>query len=157
MKVVYALQPIEKSIFLAGPTPRNETVPTWRPEALAALKRMGFDGTVYVPESHDWAKHDGYDDQIDWEWAGLDTARVIVFWVPRDLELDDKGEMKMPAFTTNVEFGLTAMGGKCMLGAPPDAPKTKYLKKLAVRVGMPFFNDLESLLAAAVAKLNADH
>lgn len=150
MKVVYALEPIEKSIFLAGPTPRSEKVDTWRPEALSVLERLGFDGTVYVPESADWAKHDRYEDQIDWEWDGLDAARVIVFWVPRDLELDEDGEMKMPAFTTNVEFGLTAMGGKCMLGYPADAPKTKYLHRLAKRVNMPVFGSLEELLEAAV-------
>lgn len=154
MKVVYALQPIEKSIFLAGPTPRGEKVPTWRPQALETLRSLGFDGTVYVPESHDWAKHDNYEDQIDWEWAGLDTARVVVFWVPRDLELDENGEMKMPAFTTNVEYGLMAMGGKCLLGTPEDAPKTKYLKRLAKRAHIPMFDNLEDLLAAAVKRLD---
>ena len=35
MKTIFALQPLEKSIFLAGPTPRNPEVPSWRPEALA--------------------------------------------------------------------------------------------------------------------------
>lgn len=39
----------EKSIFLAGPTPRGENVISWRAEACEILKQLGFDGVVYVP------------------------------------------------------------------------------------------------------------
>lgn len=37
MTVIHALQPLRKSIFLAGPTPRSEDVPSWRPDALTRL------------------------------------------------------------------------------------------------------------------------
>ena len=44
----------EKSIFLAGPTPRSLDVETWRKEAIRILEELGFDGIVYVPElEHD--------------------------------------------------------------------------------------------------------
>lgn len=152
MKVVYALQPIGTSIFLAGPTPRDEDVDTWRPEALAILEELGYDGTVYVPESEDWKKHDRYDDQVEWEWQALDMGAVILFWIPRDLALTKKGEMKMPAFTTNVEFGLYARSGKCLLGAPENAAKMGYLRKLAKRTGMELHTGLRESLIAAVER-----
>jgi len=50
MEVVYAPEAppsqFTKSIFLAGPSPRDPAQPNWRPEALAALEAMGYDGVV---------------------------------------------------------------------------------------------------------------
>ena len=40
----------KKSIFLAGPTPRNNSAISWRTNACKPLKLLGFDGVVYVPE-----------------------------------------------------------------------------------------------------------
>ena len=145
MNIVYALQPLRKSIFLAGPTPRSSAVPSWRPYALSVLKRLGFDGDVYVPEAMGWSPHSNYNAQIDWEWGALDRSATIVFWIPRELET-------MPAFTTNVEFGMAVATGKVLLGFPDNAPKTKYLHALADRFGTPVFNDLDVMLAAAVAR-----
>lgn len=51
MQVIHALQKLPKSIFLAGPTPRDKNTPSWRPQALEILRDMGFGGPVYVPES----------------------------------------------------------------------------------------------------------
>jgi hypothetical protein len=143
MKTIFALSALRKSIFLAGPTPRAPEVPTWRPEALAILARMAFEGDVYVPEAPDWGPHEHYDEQVHWEWEALNMSTVVAFWVPRDME-------NMPAMTTNVEFGLLAQSGKLVLGYPKGAPKMKYLEKLARRHGAPVFGDLESTMAAAV-------
>lgn len=145
MNPVFALQPLPKSIFLAGPTPRDKDVPTWRPEALEMLKELGFNGNVYVPEADDWAKHDHYDAQVTWEWEALSISTVVVFWVPRDLKA-------MPAFTTNVEFGLMIASGKCLLGYPADAPKMRYLDQLAQRHGAPVYHTLPNILKAAADK-----
>lgn len=146
MKIVYASQTLPKSIFLAGPTPRDEQTPSWRPEALKLLEALKFDGTVIVPENADGGcgRFD-YDQNAKWEWDGLNSARVVVFWVPRELH-------NMPAFTTNVEFGLMAATGKVLLGYPKDAPKMRYLHTLAERYNIPVFNDLPALLGAAVAR-----
>ncbi len=145
MKPVYALEALPKSIFLAGPTPRDEATKSWRPEALELLKQLGFDGHVYVPEQADWAKHDHYDNQVTWEWEALSISTVAVFWVPRDLKV-------MPAFTTNVEFGLMIASGKCLLGYPEDAPKMRYLGHLAERYGTRIYHTLPDILKAAIAK-----
>lgn len=148
MNVIFARQPLPRSIFLAGPTPRHESVLSWRREALNILEyRICFTGDVFVPEDENWQPHDDYHGQIEWEWNGLATASVIVFWVPRDL--DD-----MPGFTTNVEFGMTAHTGKILLGFPPGAPKTKYLVALAERYQVPIFHDLEELLVCAVERIS---
>jgi hypothetical protein len=152
MNTIHALHPIPKSIFLAGPTPRDDDTPTWRPEALVTLRDLGFQGTVFVPENETWSKHDRYDDQIAWEWEALSVSSVIVFWIPRDLSISSGGQQKMPAFTTNVEFGLYARSGKCLLGFPESAAKMSYLNGLAKEIGLPVYSDLRTLLAAAVER-----
>jgi hypothetical protein len=149
MHIHFALEPIPKSIFLAGPTPRDPLTPTWRREALRILEHdLQFDGTVLVPEKRDWGMHKDRDGQIHWEWEALNQATVVAFWVPRNLA-------SLPAFTTNVEFGLLAASGKCLLGFPPGAPKMPYLAALAARHHMPVYTELAPLLAAAVDKANS--
>jgi hypothetical protein len=158
MKAVFALQPLRKSIFLAGPTPRpaksgQEPVPSWRPDALSHLAAAGFDGDVYVPEAADWLQHDNYDGQIRWEWEALSKATVVAFWIPREILQEQDGEtsLKMPAFTTNVEFGLYAQSGKAMLGYPTGAEKMSYLAAVGKKYGMPVHanTDLASFMRAA--------
>jgi ADP-ribose pyrophosphatase YjhB (NUDIX family) len=139
MKVVYAKQEFPESwsfaVFLAGPTPRDQEVPSWRPDALAWLEKhaaeMGLsDLVVFVPEDESGEFQGSYIDQVEWEAAGLNFADVIMFWVPRDLTW-------MPGFTTNVEFGKWASSAKVVLGHPEDAPKTRYLDWLAEENGIP--------------------
>lgn len=143
MEVVHALEPLPKAIFLAGPTPRSADVPSWRPEAIRILEGLGFEGKVYVPEPNgrDWAEN--YDDQIFWEWEAIHQSTVTIFWVPRHIET-------MPAFTTNVEFGLTVASSRILLGAPAGAPKMGYLRALASRYRVPMFDALDEMLASAV-------
>lgn len=145
MKVVHALKPLPKSIFLAGPTPRDSSVTSWRHEALRILEALHFKGEVFVPESDDWAPHDNYYGQIDWELRALNRASVIAFWIPRDIAT-------MPAFTTNVEYGLYISSGKVVVGWPKEAPKTKYLEHLALTRDIPIHNTLEGLLERAANK-----
>ena len=141
MDIVYARQPLPHSIFLAGPTPRDSSTPSWRPEALRLLRELSYSGTVIVPEDEDYANVD-YDYQVGWEFDALSSARVIVFWVPREIT-------KMPAFTTNVEFGMFLHSRKVLLGFPPEAEKMSYLEHHARVAGIPIFSTLRSLLTAA--------
>lgn len=156
MKVIYALQPFPKSfrkaIFLVGPTPRIDkvtgkpTAPSWRPEALRILAKRGYDGVVFVPETQDKVWKHEYDDQIRWETEGLHLADRIVCWVPRDLKT-------MPAFTTNHEHGAWYRSGKTVLGAPPSAPKMRYLQALGAEVGEPQAETLEATIDLALADI----
>jgi 8-oxo-dGTP pyrophosphatase MutT (NUDIX family) len=149
MNVVYSRQPlpdvIEKSIFLAGPTPRSADFPSWRPEALKILKELGYDGTVFVPEESDGGALEEYDKdpQIAWETEMLSLADCIVFWVPRDLK-------DMPAFTTNIEWGIWMRSGRAVLGAPEGAPKMNYFNWTARRYEIPSKSTLRETLVCAL-------
>ena len=110
----------EKSIFLAGPTPRDKDTISWRVDAVKILEKLGFDGVVYVPEYSTWKPKTDYVDQAMWERIGLSNATIIAFWIPRHLP-------DMPALTTNVEFGYWLHSGKVIYGRPNDAEKIKYL------------------------------
>ena len=83
----------QKSIFLAGPTPRDENIKSWRNEACQILKDNGFDGVVYVPEYSTGLPKKDYTDQVQWEREAMSYASVIAVWLPRTSD--------MLALTTN--------------------------------------------------------
>lgn len=147
MKIVYAGEKFPtsyaKSIFLAGPTPREKSVQSWRPLALEILKAQGYDGVVFVPENFDGKSPIYYNAQVEWENEGLNRADVILFWIPRELPT-------MPAFTTNVEFGEWFKSGKIVLGFPKSALHTEYLGYKAKIHNAPCANTLEETIALAL-------
>lgn len=147
MEVVYAREPFpesfKKTIFLAGPTPRNQSVPSWRPEALKLLEEAGFDGVVFVPEPRGGHWTENYDTQIEWEETGLRMADSILFWVPREIET-------MPAFTTNDEWGFWKKSNKVVFGAPNEAVKVRYQRYYAAKYGAPNFYTLPETIRAAI-------
>jgi 8-oxo-dGTP pyrophosphatase MutT (NUDIX family) len=147
MEIVYAHEEIPetltKSIFLAGPTPRDSQTESWRKDAIQILEDKGYDGAVFIPEPRDGKWKKDYEGQVDWEEKFLNIADCIVFWVPRDLET-------MPAFTTNVEYGAWNCSGKIVFGAPPDAPKNSYLKYYAKKYNVPMGETLTETLDDAL-------
>lgn len=158
MDIVYAgeemPEKITKSIFLAGPTPRNrDEQESWRPDAIEILKDKGFEGTVFIPEPRNGQFKHSYDDQVGWEEKYLNVADCIVFWVPRDIEPDSKGYPKMAAFTTNVEFGTWQSSGKIVFGSPPKADKVGYLKYYADKYKVPVADSLVATLDDALEML----
>ena len=147
-----------KSIFLAGPSLRpgqEKEMTSWRDDAIKILQDIGFDGVVFVPENRDgkFDKDFSYDNQIEWEEKYLNVADCIVFWIPRDLSLDSKGNIKLPAFTTNIEFGFYADSGKVVVGAPEDAEKIAYIKHYAEEYKVPFSDTLTETLRSAMDRL----
>ncbi|GII63012.1 hypothetical protein Skr01_30970 [Sphaerisporangium krabiense] len=154
--VVWAREPIPggPSVFLAGPTPRVDGVPSWRPAAIDAL-RAAWDGAqplvVLTPESRDGVRAASYDDQFAWETAAREAADAILFWIPRNLAT-------LPGFTTNVEFGHDVRTGRAVLGCPPDCPnpeRNRYLIHLAHRYGVPVRQSLGETVTAALVLVNA--
>lgn len=150
MQVVYVdgEQPEIKSpsIFLAGPTPRDSDTPSWRPDAIEIFKKFEFDGQIFVPEHGDYNSQFEYYNQVEWEWNHLHGATVIMFWVPRELK-------RMPAFTTNVEFGfyLSERTSACVYGRPNDSAKNSYLDWLFEKVtGRKPETILENTIAKAI-------
>lgn len=140
-----------KSIFLAGPTPRDAGVSSWRAEAITMLRTLGWKDYIFVPEPPldtfgfqiNQMDDFEYSKQIEWEEEGLTNAKVIMFWIPRQLP-------HMPAFTTNIEFGMWCKSGKVVLGAPPNAEKMKYLHYYANKLGIPNYTSLEQTAKAAI-------
>lgn len=110
------------SIFLAGPTPRNDIVQSWRMDAIRLLNEWGFKGQLLIPERHNWTRDFDYLDQVEWEHAGLERATIIAFWVPSD-------PTNLPALTTRVEFGgyVKSNPDRCVYGRPKDSYRTRYL------------------------------
>jgi hypothetical protein len=153
--VVMAREPLpgngSPAIFLAGPTPNAQDVPSWRPGAIDLIRARwpaaGEPLTVLSPESRGGRRAAKYDDQVDWESAARAAATVILFWIPRDLR-------KLPGFTTNVEFGLdVGLGREAVLGAPPGCPnpeRNRYLIHVARRHGVPVFDTLAEAVAHAL-------
>ena len=151
LTLVYARDPLPpgNSVFLAGPTPRSDDVPSWRPDAvneLAAQWRGPGRLAVLLPEPPSGQRWPYYDDQAEWETVARAAASAILFWIPRDLRT-------LPGFTTNVEFGLDVTTGRAVLGCPPDCPdadKNRYLIWLAHRHGVPVTGTLPATVTAAL-------
>ena len=151
MKINYSDEKIiknQKSIFLAGPTPREENSISWRKEACEILRKKNFDGVIYVPEYSTWKPKENYIDQAMWEREALESSTVIVFWIPRKLP-------EMPGFTTNVEFGYWLSSKKVLYGRPDSACKVKYLDWLyELDYKKKPENHLEILLQNAIQEAN---
>jgi hypothetical protein len=152
LTLVYARDPLPEgaSVFLAGPTPRSDDVPSWRPGAvreLAAQWRGPGQLAVLIPEPPSGQHWPYFDDQAEWETIAREAATAILFWIPRDLRT-------LPGFTTNVEFGLDVTTGRAVLGCPPDCPnpeRNRYLIWLARRHGVPVTDTLPATVACALA------
>ncbi|MFC4587023.1 nucleoside 2-deoxyribosyltransferase domain-containing protein [Sphaerisporangium corydalis] len=157
--LVWAREPIpagRRSVFLAGPTPRSEDVPSWRPAAIEAIT-LAWTGpgplTVLTPESRGGVRAEHYDDQFAWENAARESAGAILFWIPRDLAT-------LPGFTTNVEFGHDVRSGRTVLGCPPGCPnpeRNRYLIHLAHHYAVPVHTTLDATVTATLALLPPPH
>lgn len=147
MKIIYANQELpdswSKSIFLAGPTPRDAGVRSWRTDAIKELLALDYDGVVFIPEDESGKYHHSYIDQVGWEERCLEASDCIVFWIPRELKT-------MPGFTTNIELGVWLDSGKAVVGFPENAPKTKYIKHYVEKLKVPNARTLRGTLEDAL-------
>ena len=146
---------IQKSIFLAGPSPRGMIKDEWRHEALLILSNYNYQGTVFIPIPKDLfygnrklsEPHD-YTDQLSWEVDCRKIADKIVFWIPRDIKNG------FPGFTTNVEFGEDLNTGRVMYGRPDNADNIRYLDGRFAGKGV-IHNTLDSLLSDTLISLGS--
>lgn len=135
--VLYSNQSVDfevdiPSIFLAGPTPRNSNISSWRPEMIKELRKHGFEGRIYVPEPSPGSDWPSFEDQVDWEEEALVSSTIILFWIPRDLQSigtmpDGSPKLSLPGFTTNIEFGQWLHYTYTVYGRPDDSPKIRVL------------------------------
>lgn len=152
-RVFEKLQDDTNIVYLAGPTYRitpgaSHTQVSWRFDAIKLLEAQGFTGTVCVPEWRDGIKPVDwtYSRQVDWETENLTKAKVILFWIPREMNL-------LPGFTTNIEFGEWMNSGKIVVGAPKDAERIRYIRERCSRYNIVWGDTLKSCVDNALDKL----
>jgi len=155
MQVVYAREEfpttVTKSVMLCGPSPRDKDTESWRKEAIQILENFKFDGVVFYPEPkdihfEDYKDKDIWTAQVEWETEALNRADVILFWVPRDMKT-------LPGLTTNIEWGIWADSGKCVLGYPESCHGMRYLQWMAENKKIPASNTLFDTIESAIVKL----
>jgi hypothetical protein len=140
---------ITKSIFLAGPTPREKNVKSWRIEAIKCLEDNDYDGTVFIPEFEDGIQDDtklDYSGQIEWEQRAMNMADIILFYLPRKMK-------DMPGLTSNDEWGYWKTSRKVILAFPENAEKVRYQEYFAKQLNIPILDSLEHALAICIDKL----
>ena len=147
MNVIYSMEDINiigKSVFLAGPIPRDNNVTSWKNDAISILLENGFGGTVFVPEKRNFVAKVDYMDEVHWDLEALEKCDLIVFWIPRK-------KPYMLGLTTNVEFGYYINKKKILYGRPNDADDIIYLDWLYKKdTGNIPFDNLEDLLKEAI-------
>ncbi|MFH9136895.1 nucleoside 2-deoxyribosyltransferase domain-containing protein [Streptomyces sp. NPDC017524] len=129
------------AVYLCGPTPADPAEPSWRPEAVAALRatwRGAGTLAVFLPEPAPGGSYPAYADQIEWEENAMRRSDVILFWIPRDME-------RLPGLVSNIKWGAWCDSGRAVLGAPPEAERMAYLLHFAEALGVP----VERLIAGA--------
>ena len=160
LQIIYAQEEfpafVNKSIFLAGPTPRDDETPSWRPEAISYLRQHGYNGTIYIPEPRTKQRYKDYDKQFEWEHKALDRADIILFYIPRDLSPNINGHPKMAALTTNIEYGLYADSNRLVVCIPEDkinVSSNKYIQNCCFERQTPFYTSLDEALNKVVKTL----
>ena len=140
-------------IFLAGPTVRGnqQHLTSWRFEAIEIFKKLGFDGTLVIPEFTDKTESDkGRVELPIWEHNGLTRADCILFWICRTRELY--------GLNTNSEHGywLAKAPEKLVYGRPDDAFRIQYNDIMWNQVyaerhtTQPIYNTLEDTIKASI-------
>jgi len=151
MEIIYALEQIPykltKSIFLAGPIPRDKETKSWRPDAIQILQDIGFEnGTIFNPETRNGKWHGDHEKQIEWEENALNLADIILFWIPRNLKT-------LHGLSTNIEWGRWENSGKVVVGWPEDAERMNYIGHYAKKFNIEPKSTLTETIEEALAKL----
>jgi hypothetical protein len=163
--------PLERSLFLAGPTSaRSRTA--WRLEALALLEERGFDGTVIIPEFREGSFGDlapvrfgtppsPVDSMratsfniLEWETAGIEHVTVALFWMPFALAAETD-PASLPGFTTRAEVSreLARDPSRIVLGMPEGALSGSHIRYHAHLAKLHVWPTLAESVAAAIARL----
>ncbi|MFH7594480.1 nucleoside 2-deoxyribosyltransferase domain-containing protein [Streptomyces racemochromogenes] len=134
------------AVYLCGPTPTDPAEPSWRPDAVAALRSLWSGAgrlAVFLPEPVPGGSYPAYADQIVWEEEAMRRCDVVLFWIPRDMA-------RLPGLVSNVKWGAWCGSGRAVLGAPPRAERMDYLLHFAEALGVPVERTLTGAAGAAL-------
>lgn len=148
MNIVYTGEKIDenkKTCFLAGPTPRDKNIPSWRGEAIRMFCDFGYFDVLYVPELRSKSYYDADTgiDEMKWDQEMLEKADIVMFWIPRD---DD-----MLGLSTNIEFGYLLDKGNIVYGRPNTAMRCEFLDFLyKEKLGKSYCETLEDTVKETI-------
>ncbi|MEU2391533.1 nucleoside 2-deoxyribosyltransferase domain-containing protein [Streptomyces sp. NPDC007369] len=134
------------AVYLCGPTPADPAEPSWRPDAVAALRSLWSGAgrlVVFLPEPVPGGSYPAYADQIAWEEDAMHRSDVVLFWIPRDMA-------RLPGLVSNIKWGAWCDSGRAVLGAPPEAERMAYLLHFAHALGVPVERTLAGAADAAL-------
>ncbi|MFF4322750.1 nucleoside 2-deoxyribosyltransferase domain-containing protein [Streptomyces sp. NPDC001568] len=134
------------AVYLCGPTPADPAEPSWRPDAVAALRSVWSGAgrlVVFLPEPPAGGGYPAYPDQVAWEEDAMRRSDVILFWIPRDMT-------RLPGLVSNIKWGTWCDSGRAVLGAPPEAERMDYLLHFAEALGVPVERTLAGAAGAAL-------
>ena len=138
------------SVFLAGPTSRNQILEcNWRCIAVQQLRAFGFTGWIFCPEPRGQENPGDFTERRyihEWESNRLMTAKQAVFWIPRKAD-------ELLGLNTNLELGIfigkaLACGlGKqeLVVGWPSEAERMGLPTHYAEMAGIKIYDDMDQL------------
>lgn len=140
----------DASVFLAGSTPRQSYVLSWRPEFVAELAAQ-WDGrgklAVFVPEPAPGASWPDYPDQRRDELFWGDRVDVVAFWMPFG--------PAMKGLTTRDEWGRWKDSLRVVAGAPPEAENVRYQRDYALDHGIPFSDSISDTVSSIITMIGS--
>jgi len=138
------------SVFLAGPTSRNQILEcNWRCEAVRLLREAGFTGWIFCPEPRGQELPGDFTERSyihGWESDRLLAATHVVFWIPRKAD-------ELLGLNTNLELGVflgLAIGSNLdgqhlFVGWPSQAERMGLPKHYLNMAGIDHHTELQEL------------
>ncbi len=141
------------SVFLAGPTSRNQILEyNWRCEAVTLLRSYGFRGWIFCPEPRGLELSGDFTERTyihRWESDRLMNASHVAFWIPRKAD-------ELLGLNTNLELGIFLGiaiakhrdGQKLFVGRPSNAERMGLPNHYAQIAGVEIHSELRDLCKA---------
>lgn len=137
------------SIFLAGSIEMGKAV-DWQQKIYEILKNE--DVVLLNPRRDDWdsslkqtIEEKQFRDQVEWELNSMENCSVII--------MNFDPETKSPV--TLLELGLHARSGKLLVCCPEGFFRKGNVDVTCAKYGVPMFNTIEELAAAAIIKIKS--
>lgn len=143
-----------KTIFLAGPTSRNQNLESeWRSIAVSMLRDYGFNGYIYVPEPRGQEREGDFDSGFvnNWKTSRSMSASLIIFWMPRNVaDLTDVDARFELDFSLGRRISNNHDTQELFIGFDDDTIQMDPVSHYVKMTGVNIFKDLQLLCGTAV-------